>query len=231
MKNRYYGIREDGFIELIYRQGDSLGQNLKGGAKQPHEEDESDSDDNTPSIYEGSLTDNQLERREVQIVDVQDETQDTSEAQNSSIVAGSDPEDNEDQPEDEDQQRSTSANKQSLFKTAEKPSTHLVDTDSNCFFRTLAANENFVVAVAHDGKGNNTLYVYNPGLKLLATKKVTIKKKDFSFNMSTGHLPQTPTCTRWSCTCAARSCSSSRCARSTSTSSSCSSISRARSTR
>ncbi len=55
---------------------------------------------------------------------------------------------------------------------------------TNCFYRTIAANDNFVVAVAHDGKGHNTLYVYDPALNLLASRKVLIKKKDFSFNMS-----------------------------------------------
>ena len=53
-----------------------------------------------------------------------------------------------------------------------------------CFFRTIEANEKFVVAVVHDGRGNNYLHVYDAKLTWLAGKKVVIEKTDHSFNTS-----------------------------------------------
>lgn len=41
-----------------------------------------------------------------------------------------------------------------------------------------------MVAVAHDGRGNNSLYVYDSALNLLASKRVVVRKQDYSFNMS-----------------------------------------------
>lgn len=55
---------------------------------------------------------------------------------------------------------------------------------SGCFFRTIEANSTHVVVVAHDGNGNNYIYVYNSSLDLLADKKIKIKKTDFSINTS-----------------------------------------------
>lgn len=55
---------------------------------------------------------------------------------------------------------------------------------SGCFFRTIEANSSHVAIVAHDGNGNNYLYVYDSVLNLLADKKVKIKKTDFSINTS-----------------------------------------------
>lgn len=55
----------------------------------------------------------------------------------------------------------------------------------NNFFRTIACNDRYCTAVAHDGRGNNMLYVLSSGLKLLANKHVIIKKQDYSFNIST----------------------------------------------
>lgn len=40
------------------------------------------------------------------------------------------------------------------------------------------------MAVAHDGRGNNSLYVFDPALNLLASKRIVVRKRDFSFNMS-----------------------------------------------
>lgn len=53
-----------------------------------------------------------------------------------------------------------------------------------CFFRTIEANDTNVVLVAHDGNGNNYIYVYSAALDLLADKKIKIKKTDFSINTS-----------------------------------------------
>lgn len=52
------------------------------------------------------------------------------------------------------------------------------------FFRTLEANADFVVVVAHDGSGKNHIFVFNAKLDLLAEKVVIIKKNDYSINAS-----------------------------------------------
>lgn len=67
----------------------------------------------------------------------------------------------------------------------------------NCFYRTIAANEKYVVIVAHDGKGHNTIKVYDTELNFLAAKKILLKKTDYSFNISREQTNQVSTSTSW----------------------------------
>lgn len=55
-------------------------------------------------------------------------------------------------------------------------------TSKGLFYRTLEADHEYVVSVAHDATGMNHIYLYDNSLNLLADKKIQIKKVDFSFN-------------------------------------------------
>ncbi len=54
----------------------------------------------------------------------------------------------------------------------------------NSFFRTVAASQDYVAVVAHDGKGHNIIYVYDHKLVLKAFKYIHLEETDYSFNLN-----------------------------------------------
>lgn len=176
VSGRVYVIDEDGGIEVAYPPGDNLGQPGKVSKKKDEEDDSLDEDEANQD------SNAQYKRKLVRIEDIPDEVKETSEANNASIIAGSDAEDEEEEAIDEASTKDKDYLK-NLLSIQNKPSSLRLPV-SNCFYRTIAANESYVVAVAHDGRGNNSLYVYDSALNLLASRRVVIRKKDYSFNMS-----------------------------------------------
>lgn len=172
---RVYAIGEDGTLEVAFPKGDTLGQNVKPIIKA---KDESDDEDDT--VTKGK----EYERKAVKIEDIPETVVDHPDAHNASILAGSEAEDDE---EEEPHHQETSIKEKSYLSAILSEKNRKSNKElpaSNCFYRTLAANENFVVVVAHDGRGNNCLYIYDSALNLLASKRIVVKKQDYSFNMS-----------------------------------------------
>lgn len=52
------------------------------------------------------------------------------------------------------------------------------------FFRTIAVSIHYIAVCAHDGQGNNIIYLYNHKLQLKAFKFLRIEKNDYGFNLS-----------------------------------------------
>lgn len=165
--NRIYGISENGDVVICYRQSDKL----FAPVKTKHMKD-SDDESDAMSDDEGMLS-----KYRTKIVKIKpfNEVADDVDATNMSIIAGSDHEDNHAHDSDDH---------------PHKPLSSLHSPVEGCFFRTLETIDDYVAIVAHDGNGNNYIYVYNASLDLLADKKITIKKTDFSINTSTQILPR-----------------------------------------
>jgi hypothetical protein len=83
---RVYAIGEDGTLEVAYHKGDTLGQNVKPVPKAKDESD--DEDDALPMGKE-------YEREAIKIEDIPEDAVDHPDALNSSVLAGSEAEDEE----------------------------------------------------------------------------------------------------------------------------------------
>lgn len=83
---RVYAIGEDGTLEVTYHRGDTLGQNVNPVPKAKDESD--DEDDALPMGKE-------FERKAIKIEDIPEDAVDHPDALNSSVMAGSEAEDEE----------------------------------------------------------------------------------------------------------------------------------------
>ena len=50
------------------------------------------------------------------------------------------------------------------------------------FYRTLETSTDHVASIAHDGRGNNNLYLWSSKLELLATKRIWVSKDEGSLH-------------------------------------------------
>lgn len=163
--NRVYAISENGSLQVLYRTRDKvLGEYKKKSMKDSDDEDLMSDDEGQLDKYKTKL---------VMITPNKDTVQEPDPL-NSSIIAGSDHEDGDETP------HSISQKSKSELHICNQNS-----TDPSYFYRTIEANNDYVVAVAHDGTGINHLFVFNAGLDQLAEKIIAIKKNDFSINTST----------------------------------------------
>ena len=127
--NRVYCIREDGYIEVVYRRGDNLGikpkpvpgKDIKGVDKGKKIDPDSEEEE---EIQEEAIDDNGEIVYLRKVVKIEDISEDTDmDANNMSVIAGSEVgEDDEDEPDESSKNRLRSA-QPPLYKEAEKPST------------------------------------------------------------------------------------------------------------
>lgn len=188
-KGRIFGMREDGWLVMAQQSSNNPSQ-TKGADNHKHsaskskkkEEDEDSDDDPFP---DQELPGGEWTCKKVQIQDMTLHENDILEAadpNNSSLVFGSDKEDG--QAEKSHAEGSKSMVKSMYKDYGDKPSSMGFSLVKNCFFRTVAASDQYCVCVAHDGKGHNTLYIYDTNLSLKIHKNLEVKKTDYGLNPS-----------------------------------------------
>jgi hypothetical protein len=154
---RIYVVSEEGWLEVIYLKKEGL-ERKKGKAKE--ESDEESDEEGVDSQPDTVASDYEHKR-----VRIEPHVED-SDALNSSMMEKSIGEDAV--PEQDE----LSVPKESSVATP------------MMFYRTLETNDKYTAVVSHNGRGINTIHLYDQALHLITTKKVVIKKQDHSFSLS-----------------------------------------------
>lgn len=127
--NRVYCIREDGYIEVVYRKGDNLGikpkpapgKDVKGADK--GKKTDPDSEEEEEEVQEEAIDNNGEIIYLRKVVKIEDISEDTDlDANNMSVIAGSDAGDDDDEEPDESSKNRLRSAHLPLHKETDKPS-------------------------------------------------------------------------------------------------------------